>query len=180
MDKITALKKTIYNLENDVYEYNWGRYESCNCGVLAKSILSADNIKDFGIGNSPSRKRNGASSEYYCMTTDLPIPAVFQAVKDAGFSFAEMVELECLTNTEILKLSGVSSYELCHFEKKENLIKYLKAWVEILEEKLNKEPEVQASVATEVDSKKEADPINTFKEVTFSKIKENIPSLSSN
>lgn len=146
MTKIEALEKTIYNLENDVYEYNWSHYEQCNCGVLAASIIGDGDVRKYGIGSSPAIRGLGASGEYYCMTTDLPLPKVFQSVKDCGFTYQEMIDLEVFSNDKIRDAGGLFYGE---YKKKESLIKYLKAWVEILkEEKLNSEQEVKECDAT--------------------------------
>jgi len=67
---------------------------------------------------------------------------VFQVLKDTGFTYTELVELEYLGNEKIANKAGIpiSYYEKGfsaahgHFKDKDCLIKYLKAWVSILEE----------------------------------------------
>lgn len=142
MTKIEALEKTIYNLENNVYEYNWDSYESCNCGVLAHSIIGSNSLYDTGYRNSPSCMGFGASSEFHCLTTNLPLPEVFQAVKDAGFTFEEMLHLEVLNNVKILVHPGLDRWSL-DYKNKTDVIKYLKAWVEVLKEESVVIPEVK-------------------------------------
>jgi hypothetical protein len=78
----------------------------------------------------------------YCMTTGMPIPKVFQSLKDTGFSFDELRNLEYLSDEKIagrcnIKVSKwVDGQDVAsgQFSVKESLIKYLKAWVSILEE----------------------------------------------
>lgn len=167
MTKIEALKKTIYNLENSVYEYSWGYMDSCNCGVLARTILGGRLPSKCGLSSVKAVVKKGAFSMYAsCMTTNLPLPLVFKSLKDAGFTHKELYELEYLMNPEILKTLKIATYSdhfhNCNipssngYQNKKNLIKYLKAWVEILEEKLNSEPLVQECDARKDDSSTKA------------------------
>lgn len=194
MDKITALKKTIYNLENDVYVYNWEKVESCNCGLLAKTILGGKSIWDAGFADAPhysDRTLNAFGERAHCMVTGVKLPEVFKSLQDAGFSFKEIIELEGCLNEKILLRMGClkdkttavhTDGRVYNLNRKEKpyLITYLKTWVEIIEEE-NQGREVERSVATEAKSELlRPEPKSTFKEVTFSKIKENIPAQSVN
>lgn len=145
MTKIEALKKTVYNLENDVYEYDWFDFNSCNCGVLAKAVLNGQSAESCGYRDSPISGGHAGcfSKRAYCMTTDLPLPLVFQTLKDVGFTHQDLLELEFLGNVHIAnkigKIVDVNYWpgvNIIHgfFDKKETLISYLKAWVELLTE----------------------------------------------
>jgi hypothetical protein len=144
MNKIEALEKTIYNLENDVYEYKWDESDKCNCGVLAKTLLGGKTAQECGYHQSPKLGDYGVfSRNAYCMTTDLPLPTVFNVLKDTGFTHEDLMNLEYFGNEKIaLKLGKEISYRDGHpfgyksdtFNDKKLLIKYLKAWVEILKE----------------------------------------------
>lgn len=144
MNKIEALQKTIYNLENDVYEYNWNSCDTCNCGILARTLMNGSYAIRNGLYNSPVSVGNGAFSRHaYCLKTDLPLPKVFQVLKNAGFNYDDMVELELLGNKEVLSRIGYG-YFTCYYGRtiidslaygnKEIVVKYMKAWVEILKE----------------------------------------------
>lgn len=157
MDKITALERTIYNLENDVYKYNWADTESCNCGILARTILGGKTAIQTGLFDSPSiDKELGCFTQYtHCLTTNLPLPEVFLALKNAGFSQKELIELEHLSNKNIIQRGGVQMYMTTstmisvetntYRSNKQEVIKYLKAWVAILkeEQEQNKPQEAQ-------------------------------------
>lgn len=149
MTKIETIEKTIYNLENDVYPYGWINPNSCNCGVLAKTILGGKCIYDAGYSDAPvTCSVYGAfSRRALCMTTNLPLPELFQTLKDAGFTFKELSELEYLSNLEITTKAGIDlHYSIVgslvngtrmvadDFDHKPTLIRYLKAWLEILKE----------------------------------------------
>lgn len=140
MNKIEALEKTIYNLENNVYEYDWETSNTCNCGVLARTLLDGKLATDCGLLESPTYGRGGPFSAHAaCITTNLELPLVFRVLKDAGFTHEELVSLEYLADATICgRLGMVVRFDSnCSFspafDNKEDLIKYLKVWVEILE-----------------------------------------------
>jgi hypothetical protein len=161
MNKIEALKATIINLEDNKTEYDWSTCNHCNCGVVAKTLLNGKLPYEAGLLNSPLSGEVGSgafSREALCLTTNLPLPLVFQKLKDAGFTHLELQELEWLGNEIILNkigekkliLNGISFIKDSKYSNKKTLIKYLKAWVEILEEEQtktqNKLPEIKEVV----------------------------------
>ena len=135
MTKIEALEKTIYNLENDVYEYNWWDNDTCNCGVLVRTILNGEKPNSCGMFDVTETAAGFGGMVIKtletCSQTGIPLPKVYQALKDCGFTGNELDKLED-----------------CSYDKN-GVIKYLKAWVEILkEEKPNSEQEVKECDAT--------------------------------
>jgi hypothetical protein len=146
MNKIEALEKTIYNLENDLVEYEWTSSKSCNCGVLAKTVLNGGDIYKAGFLRSPSLGHDYTSfaNHAYCMTTGLELPELFQSLKDAGFTFQELLGLENLSGENVIKRLGWQTYSWSNRynvvyrghsrSDKQDLITYLKAWVEILKD----------------------------------------------
>lgn len=147
MNKIDALKQTIHNLLYGGMKYHWHDSNHCNCGVVAKTICNTNDLFSIGYTNSPRKNAVGVfSRDAYCITSDLPLPVVFQSLKDAGFTHQELLELEYLANKEICKNLGWERQkitrkngefyirEMATYDVKENLILYLKEWVRILEE----------------------------------------------
>lgn len=156
MTKIEALEKTIFNLENDVYEYEWSHSNTCNCGVLARTLLNGEKATEGGGLWMYHTKGLGFSGVVknvitHCQQTGLPIPIVVKSLLDAGFTTKELSRLEYRANGE-----GRS-------DKKE-LVSYLKRWVRKIE-KLNKEPEVQECDATMPNSTTEVCYKNISKEL---------------
>lgn len=101
MNKIEAVEKTTYNLENDVYEYNWGSNNTCNCGVLARTILNGKYAIDEGafqyseeIGVGCGFNGTFNDTVNYCKKTGLPLPSVFKALIKCGFVHKELELLE--------------------------------------------------------------------------------------
>lgn len=144
MNKIQALEQTIFNLENDVYEYHWGDYESCNCGVLAKTLLDTKRaIRRLVESVKPIRDHNEPyhlfTDRTYCLTTGEELNEVFSALKIAGFTHMELRGLELLNGKEVL--DRINRIEPLSKGNKVHAIVYLKAWVEILKEQLPVQPE---------------------------------------
>lgn len=147
MTKVEALEQTIYNLENDVYEYSWSTLDTCNCGVLARTLLGGKLPTNAGFYKSPKYGGKGVfAKQAFCVTTNLPLPEVFKVLKEAGFTYPELLELEYLGNKKIAQrlgwlLSEIGGvYFIDGFDAKNRLIAYLKAWVSILKEE--QKPEV--------------------------------------
>lgn len=144
MNKIQALELTIFNLENNVYVYYWASPNHCNCGILARTLLGGKYPSNCGYADSPTEEPSGTfSSNAFCITTNLPLPEVFQVLKDAGFTHQELLELEYLENEKIAgimwrklskTLSGCIAMSNEQYANKSSLILYLKAWVGVLKE----------------------------------------------
>jgi hypothetical protein len=143
MNKIQAIRQTISNLENNVYEYNWTDADSCNCGVLARSIMGGVYPRKAGFSESPMKANHLTcfANNAICITTNLPLPRVFSELKNAGFSHEDIMELENLSNPVVIKKAGMSVYRSLNGymvnsdrSDKHYLVAYLKTWAEILEE----------------------------------------------
>lgn len=144
MKKLEVIKQTIYRLENNLVEYDWRCSKSCNCGVLASTCMGRD-ITTSEIGKMVLNCKNpGAfARKAYCMVTGIGISEVIKSLMDAGFTFDDIKHLEYLSDANIAAKAGIklgyweeTGYPIAHgyFMEKEYFIKYLKAWVEILEE----------------------------------------------
>lgn len=160
MTKIEAIKKTIYNLENDVYEYQWTKAGACNCGILARTLLGGKEVWDAGFLQSPAQQTKGYApfcQFAFCITTNLELPEVFRVLKETGFTIEELNRLENLNDHAIIKKGQVKWFECndmsnAYRSEKPEVIKYLKAWVEILEEQLNQGTEPSTERRNEVQS----------------------------
>lgn len=145
MNKLEALEKTLYNMLNDIYEYSWIDVNKCNCGILARTLLGGKSATSCGFCDSPKQGAVGHfSANALCMTTNLPLPKVFQVLKDAGFTHEDLINLEYYGNEKIAEKLGYKieyrpsggpfGYTTVELDDKEVFIKYLEAWIEILKE----------------------------------------------
>lgn len=172
MTKIEALQKTIFNLENDVYEYRWGGGDNmCNAGILCKTLLNGKNPTECGLNQSPLKCTNTRFySGAFCLTANLPMPEMYQQLKMSGFSWEDIRDLVYLSNTKITsrlnwKVSEFEGKMIAHnHTKKESLITYLKEWVKMLQ---------TPTVTLTAYQPEIKEPASKF--VTYSKIIENIP-----
>lgn len=150
MTKIEALEKTIYNLENDVYEYNWHSANSCNCGILAKTILGTqDSVYELGYRLTKNPKVDGVFSRDYetCRATGEKLPKIFRGLYETGFTYDELLNLEYLKDSKIVSKMPYIADQLWPYLHKDNLIAYLKAWVSILKEQESpKQPKSEKTI----------------------------------
>lgn len=150
--KIATIEKAIGMLENG-FPYTWSCDETCNCGVVylatggtRKEIFNTD-------GGCWSTKINTFGQ---CAITGLPFSIVRDRMLEHGFVRKEIIELENLSNKEIrvranLRIDNHTKldYGSIAFDdrgKKETLLKYLRAWVSILNEQDAKEPELKERI----------------------------------
>lgn len=158
--KIEALEKYLNKLENSKTKYNWNDCDSCNAGGLAKLLMNGRTPRNTGVLDSKLLNKNALpiSEQAYCMTSDLPMPKVYQIFKNNGFTYQDIANLEGLSSKEVCKYLGWKRKLVSEAKKKRtyilneshhyidnrnDLITYLKAWIYLLkeEEKL-KIPEV--------------------------------------
>ncbi len=130
---IEALKKTVQQLENG-NRYEWGHMGSCNCGNLAQAVTSFTRAE---IQKYALEKRGDWSNQLldYCPTSGYPIDMIIERMVDYGFSPQDLRHLEWLSDEAVLRKMNVP---FLNRNLKSDTIAYLKAWAELLEEKLEK------------------------------------------
>lgn len=135
---IENLQIAVRSLENGSIYYNWHQQESCNCGVVAQSMLgvSPSNLKNkfltktesgdscnifnkalmantLNITGKEDREKVDASwrtaVKAYCPMTGAPLVDVFNELYEAGLSREDICHLEYMTNPLILKKSGIDA-----------------------------------------------------------------------
>ena len=145
MKTIQALKRVVEALEKDTVEYDWNKPNMCNCGLIAQAALSL-NPKDLDTrfrADAAAYKRDTDSKgscltwkavvQRSCGVTGLSSSEIITAFGQAGFRPEDVVHLEFLENKAILKEAGIDGTQGGYYKKKENLMKYLRAWIKILE-----------------------------------------------
>jgi len=146
---LNALKDCVYALSNDSVYYDWVKTSSCNCGIVAQCILDTnrellhlafeadrDYVPQVVLQNncSPTWKQ---LVKYTCNATGNSISKIITVLSEHGLKPEDMVHLEYLENPAILKQTDIDTKEKNYYQKKYNLIKYLKVWIKILETKKN-------------------------------------------
>lgn len=128
---IKAIRKTARRLSRNA-PYQWGHMGSCNCGHLAQEItrVSKADIHSFALHSEGSWTDQ---SRAYCSTSGLPMDLLISAMLDAGLMLEDLEYLEKLSDPKVLRRMD---YPRLRFNNREDVIRYMLTWAEILEEQL--------------------------------------------
>ncbi|MVM30610.1 hypothetical protein GO755_11265 [Spirosoma sp. HMF4905] len=130
---INALRRTAQNLRNGA-AYQWGHMGGCNCGNLAQELtkLNKDQIHQYAM------QRHGdwnEQAEDYCSTSQMPIDLLINEMLNAGLTLEDLKHLERLDDRQVLARFPIEKRFLKH-NIREDVIAYMTAWAELLEEQL--------------------------------------------
>lgn len=131
---IQALRSAARKLQNS-QNYQWGHMGSCNCGFLVQEVtkLSKADIHEYAM-----RTRGGDWSEQaldFCPNSGYLMDQVISYMLEAGMDVIDFKHLERLSDQEVLGRLPVEERNLRH-NFREDVVKYMYAWAELLEEKL--------------------------------------------
>ncbi len=128
-----TLRKTA-DLIRSSADYQWGHMGSCNCGFLAQEITGLTK----NVIHQSAMERYGDWNEQlhdYCPTSGLRMDDIIARMLDFGFDTDDLKHLEKLSDPKILnRLSASDKYLVRH--NKGDVIKYLIAWAEMIEEEV--------------------------------------------
>jgi len=127
---INALRATVRKLSSSD-NYQWGHMGSCNCGQLAQELthFSKAEIHAFAM------ERYGDWSQQvkdFCLDSKLPIDFIIQTMLNAGLTRSDIRHLEKLSDNKIINCLPENDRELMQ-NIKDDVIKYINAWVKMLE-----------------------------------------------
>jgi len=131
-DLISAMRRTANKLQTGA-PYQWGHMGSCNCGNLAQELTqySKAEIHHFAMRN------HGDWNEQvndYCATSGLPMDLLISDLLMHGLSIEDLKHLERLSDREVLKRLP-AEHRYPEHNKREDVVRYLNAWADLLEEK---------------------------------------------
>ena len=134
LELIQALRQTARKMESST-SYQWGHMGSCNCGHLVQEVtkLSKAEIHEYAM-----RTRGGDWSEQaldYCPTSGYLMDQVISIMIEAGLEVQDFKHLERLSDKSVLRYLPESERHLQH-NRREDVVKYLGAWANLLEEQL--------------------------------------------
>ena len=106
----------------------------CNCGNLAQQLtkLNKDQIHRYAM------QRHGdwnEQAEDYCSTSQMPIDLLINELLHAGLLLEDLKHLERLNDRQVLLRFPLEKRFLKH-NVREDVISYMNAWAELLEEQL--------------------------------------------
>jgi hypothetical protein len=109
--------------------YQWGHMGSCNCGHLAQQLTekSKEEIHRYAM------EKHGDWAEQvldFCPTSGMSMDWLISELTSCGLTTRDLIDLERLTNEEVLKKAGVTHLEK---NKKEDVVLYMETWASCLE-----------------------------------------------
>jgi hypothetical protein len=158
---IVALRETALSLEGEATIYRWSRFAHCNCGHLAQTItgLAPSTIEaaakrhpgDWGeqartLCGSRLRPTLDPGSPAIdgalepeeidvCNVTGQTMPQILATLFAWGLEPADVEALERLSDSAVRRRLGTNTVDFPHGER-QNVIAYLRAWADLLEQKL--------------------------------------------
>lgn len=158
---VTALRQTALRLERVATVYRWSHFAHCNCGHLAQTITGlaptdiyeAARVRegDWGqqaavsplrldrpdYGDRPALDEGAWEPEDrgVCTVTGSPIDLVLEQMFGLGLDREDIRHLERLSDPSVRRRLGSSTTEFAHGDRA-NVVAYLRAWADLLEEAL--------------------------------------------
>ena len=151
MQLIWALRKTSARIRQGV-KYQWGHLGACNCGHLAQTLTERTKreIHEAALERVGDW---GEVSKNYCETSGMRIDTIIAEMLSAGLKIEDIEHLENLSDPRVLKtltLPGERKY-LKHNDR-DDLVTYLDAWADLLENELPRAPEPELEPDPEPES----------------------------
>ena len=126
---IAALHETAGRLAQDA-SYQWGHMGMCNCGHLAQAItgLRQAEIHDSALVREGDWEQQAKD---YCPTSGRMIDSILATMFALGLTRDDIRHLEKLTDPAVVRETGH-----LRFNKRDDVITYLRAWASVLERRL--------------------------------------------
>jgi hypothetical protein len=165
---ILVIRQTAARLARQDITYRWSSFGHCNCGHLAQTITGMDPAEiqrramrregdwasqaresqskrpfpEFDFGDRPALDEGAWEPEDVgaCQVTGAPLDEVLTEMYALGLSPDDIGHLERLSDPDVRRRLGNSTKHFTHHVRK-NVIAYLHAWADLLEERLESEAE---------------------------------------
>lgn len=144
LELITALRATADRIENGA-RYHWNHMGSCNCGHLAQTLTAIDSRKlhQMALRNAGDWTEQ---SRDYCTSTGLALERVIDVMIATGLNTNDIANLERLSDDAVLRRMGYSSSATPpDFRDRDDAVRYMRAWADMLEEDWRKHMNVGSS-----------------------------------
>ena len=130
---IQALRTTSCRLEDENVKYQWGHMGQCNAGHLIQTLTG---MSSFEIVESVDFKLDEWSEHAfdYCSKTGCKVDDIFITIEKHGMSHKDIVNLENLTDRDVLEnLDG--GFRYLERNNKEDVVAYMRSFADLLENK---------------------------------------------
>jgi hypothetical protein len=154
---IEALRETAARLERTSTVYRWSQLAHCNCGHLAQTITG---LPPSAIGQAAARHRGDWAEQarthhdygdrpaldegawepedlLACPVAERSMSTIFAELVAAGLEARDIGAFERLDDPAVRRRLGTSTTDFLHSDRK-NVVAYLLAWAELLEEELER------------------------------------------
>lgn len=154
VDLVLALRETASVLEHPSTRYLWSHFAHCNCGHLAQTLtkLAPKELYDAAFKRPGDWADQAAAADWgdrpaldegaweppdvgACGATGITLDVVFEQMLAAGLDREDVRHLERLSDPIVLRRLGKNTTGLAH-NVRDNVVAYLRAWADILEEEL--------------------------------------------
>lgn len=159
---VLALRETASRLQRSDVTYKWSHFAHCNCGHLTQTITEltptaiyeAANQRsgDWGeqarryewlevdFGDRPALDEGAWEPENIgaCNVTGQRMDAIFARMEALGLDADDVRNLERLSDARVRRRLGKNTVDFAHYDR-DNLVAYLRAWADLLEDDLNAE-----------------------------------------
>ena len=98
---IRALRKTVHHLEQGA-RYEWGHMGRCNAGHLVQTLTGMSAVEIVKTAHHQLDEWTEHANDY-CQGTGENVSDLFQTLEKAGFSAADIVHLENLSDQRVLQ-----------------------------------------------------------------------------
>ncbi len=131
---ISALRVTASNMQSGT-SYHWGHMGSCNCGNLAQVLTNYTKAELHAFALISREGDWSEQTDEYCPASNLPMDKIIDILLSKGLTTQDLKNLEYLRDEKVLNHSSIRTHSLNH-TKREDVISYLLAWADLLEEEL--------------------------------------------
>lgn len=102
---ITALRTAAKALEEGTFSYNWEKPESCNCGVLASTLMHKSSSELAKMIPKSGRQVLSWESlvQQHCPVTGISEVEVLRVLQEAGMTARDIVHLEHLSDPVVCR-----------------------------------------------------------------------------
>jgi hypothetical protein len=128
-ENVQALRNAARKLRSQE-RYEWGHMGRCNCGYLAKEITKLSDAEIHQLAMEKAGDWRDQLREY-CPQSGIAMDVIIDIMVDAGFTTAELMQLERLENPEILNKIGKNNF--LNYNNSSDVALYLEAWAALLE-----------------------------------------------
>lgn len=137
------LRRVANLVSSDSISYDWLELESCNCGLLARSLtgyskaqLKTDVLRTTkrrpggGTGSGTWTSRAKMANDACAFNPDVKLPEILAKLKEAGLEMTDYAHLEYLSHPA---LRSALSWTFRHYRRESAFASYCVRWAESIE-----------------------------------------------